>query len=81
VELVAERGKGDEEERRERRLTAGSQPSAREAKKKEKGKEVGPPRVVLFAGPAGLAGSLAIFRGCRPMKEIRSSDKNFGLKV
>jgi hypothetical protein len=80
VELVAERGKGDEEERRERRLTAGPQPSAREAKKKE-GEEVGPPRVVLFAGPAGLAGSLAIFRGCRPMKEVRSFENNFGLKV
>jgi hypothetical protein len=53
----------------------------REAKKKKMGREVGPPRVVLFAGPAGLAGSLTIFRGCRPMKEVRNFDKIFGLKV
>jgi hypothetical protein len=51
------------------------------SQEKEGGREVGPPRVVLFAGPVGLAGSLAIFRGCRPMKEVRNFDKNFGLKV
>jgi hypothetical protein len=53
VELVAERGKGEEEDRRERRLTAGSQPSAREAKKKKEGEEVGPPWVVCLLGRPG----------------------------